>query len=1624
MNGYMLNRIKTGNRKERGVVLIAVLLFIGMILPVTLLILDTVRIESLLPVNEAYSKTAGYEAEKGFHEALAAILKDQDSLSIDFSRDYIDGSNNFNFAEIFKSLDPDSPSGKHEVDYLAESWARHPDNDTIYLVERSLENYPSPDNPDAGADPDEHKVPTRFQLMNVPFGMDDFGEFFDDGGDSPHILLPFSYEGETNDFDLKNAPAYYVDPTEYSMLQIMSGGNQPEGSPASEYPYDNLVNGRMWQASPASPFYYENVNRLDPVYTYMPRPASYFRNAKSAEWEGIGSAGLPFDEGSTPSGFLRDGNNDVDLLVYDSLYDHNNVNATNQYPYYLPLQQAVTDSTWANQFFGSTGQSAGLSVGVNLFASSNLEYKPAPGSISAYQLGAEEENVTPGWHETIVSDESGRFPINSLLNIVYASENLEYDDDNVPILHRDQFDGSPQNSGYFPNPVTAVNSQIDPDHPNAGGYLMARDMLVSLLIPDGVMAKLASNWDSGVYDQYENKAERMLNQMLEKRAYLDQESDFTRDGRVNDDDRTVGEIFQYPELTGNNNSNTLDIAPPNLNIIDGSGKMGDGADQFDGTWQVYSNPREMLTEFYDPGGPAWRLTDQDFQLLNDRVTVYTMDTEHAADPDHRPIAATWPDADVRYNINHMLEEDDLTTASDESALFKYLMPVIGLQRLRSIIAWRDGLVDLNGDGDLGDEFIEQPVSDVRYDPTGPGYVAADDYPVSTFTYRERGNPNFQNPILSPALIDPDYLNIRNLGDLLTIPMSIGEPLVAYSQAPNQNTDFELRITDESNNIQSTVNDGTYPDFSNSGTEIAYNQNGDIVVDNLDLDAGQTIVNNADHPSWGPNDESIVYFDDPDLVIIDRGTGTQTTVPMNNVDIPSTQNDSAAIPFFGSFGDDAILGVEEFQLSSPDYNSTADQIAFSRVFPSAPDDDFLDRGLGSGYGIARVNGDGSGLQLLTQLPVTYDYAPDYSSDGDFILFTRSTYLFWNLLVNQIPGNDLDDYALPIPSTSLWIMNSNGTGQFPVINPGDITFGPGGNGLINIDFINANRIEITMHNPMFGNFSPDDSDIIFMDVELHFEVDRTAPAPQEVTMLDDPITHVYRIDVGALQDWQDANEFDTTVADSTLQVFPDWGGGARIVAQQGDKHFGSILPTPLTLTLSPGIDQPTSASDRATIASEIKFASLAFRQTIGSGADDQNWRLMDLPTVPEHVASALRQSADVICFADPLVKYDPDFQVDPPPLGAIPEPPLQAFPGRININTATRPVLRTVFMNMFQGPEEDVDSANGANSPAPRVDVGGTARPVNLMDPGTTQEERFNALLLADRYANQVCEYRTWIYNNQGPAGITDETVPSNLPIYRQEYINAGVFSTFYGNYRANPLYPLIDTDGDGNSPDTGRYNPEPPFRSVADLFNISLYDNRPFDEDWTYEGIDGPGGPDPNYIPEIIDNNTGNDVGSYDTYDFWGPIFNTDQQRILTHGNQIPGNSTLYGYPSRVMNNPAAGNYNNFIECQQFRLLSADDFKRIAPWLTVRTYNYRIESRGVIRVASGIEKTDITRDKMWIITLNTEANYGRRYRDDADMLVPMDESIQAQNPGVGEYYIQFYEETSQAGLELTRSNFLP
>jgi hypothetical protein len=89
------NKYKKARRHERGVVLIAVMMFIAMILPVTLLILDSVRIESLLPINEAYTRTAGDEADKGFEEAITAIMADQDAWLVDPHADITDPAEDY-----------------------------------------------------------------------------------------------------------------------------------------------------------------------------------------------------------------------------------------------------------------------------------------------------------------------------------------------------------------------------------------------------------------------------------------------------------------------------------------------------------------------------------------------------------------------------------------------------------------------------------------------------------------------------------------------------------------------------------------------------------------------------------------------------------------------------------------------------------------------------------------------------------------------------------------------------------------------------------------------------------------------------------------------------------------------------------------------------------------------------------------------------------------------------------------------------------------------------------------------------------------------------------------------------------------------------------------------------------------------------------------------------------------------------------------------------------------------------------------------------------------------------------------------------------------------------------------
>jgi len=1581
---------------ERGVVLIAVMMFIAVILPITLLILDTVRIESLLPINEAYTRTAGDEADKGFHEAISAIMADQDSWLVDQSADITDPA-----ASYFLNLDPDSRSGNHEVDYLAEAWARHPENDTVYLVERSLESLND-------SDPDEHTVPCRWQLMNIPFGMDDFGEYYADDP-FPRLLLPFEYVGEDGGIN-KNIPAFYLDPSELSMMEV-----QHEGFSPSNFVANDLET--FWQLPPTDPNFYEDINTLDPILQVIARPASYFRNTDGEPPLNLGNAGLPNSEAniSNYAGFMQENGNAVDRLVYDGLYDFNG--DTNQYLGFLPLQQAVADSTWANSYFGGTGGSGFLTSG---FITTNKEYKPAPGSLTRYQLGADEEDAIPGWHETIVSDESGRFPINSLLNIVYSSHNPDYQDLDDVYVRRDQYD---------PDPNEVIDNA---DHPNHGGYLIARDILTSLLMPDSDMARLADSWDNNLFQPYQDKAAYMLKQMMFRRRYLDESTDFNRDGDYYDtDEQTSGEIFQFPEMTGNNNSDTLDIVPPDDDLLDGSGRIGDGQDLWDGTWRVYTDPKEILTDFIgDTTGD--NISERDFARLNQRITVYTMDTEHTADPTHPRLSSPLTNGlDVRHNLQHMSPQDDPNTQyEDENELWEILLPVIGISRLRSIINWRDGLVDLNGDGDLDDEYIEQPVAATRFDGSN-----VEDNPVSTLTYRERNHPNFQDPTLAQALIDPDYLNIRNLGDLITIPMSTNEGLVAYSEAQDLNDTPELVIKDENGNDPGSgavgIDDRVYPDFSNSGAELAYDDRNDVYRNDLDLDPGDEAIieNNRIHPSWGPGDALVAYYNGDSIRMHDMvGDADINIIPGANLPPDIDDNTTDTDQFWSEFTAHSLIGDAIFEMASPDINPNAGftEIVFSQVDGASGGDTFLDPDVA--YNITSVDYNTGIEDTLTENDIgTYDYAPDYSQNGNSIVFTRTTYdNFVNMLL-AIFGAD------PVPVTYLMIMNRDGSGAIPLHAEWDIGFdGDGVENLVDLNFDNwPTSLGITMHQPMFPNFSPEGGSVTFMDVRLEFDVDiGTGTVTASEANAD-----VYRMTVGQgfgnyFQPWNNMTALSADADD--YEIFPDWGIGAVRVARQNDWQLGTFPGIPLQLPLASQTDgpigDPFTETERNDIATDIGDASLALRRSIGTGADDQNWHFRDLPAVPEHTVDVLELLSDITCFRDPYVMYDPGYQAGPAQVPPVPveAPPLQAYPGRVNINTATRPVLRSLFLLMFQGPaDNDPDDDGDYNGPQPRVRSGMlTYRYLDLRDDGLGNPDRFLAMMVADRYAHQVTEYRKWIYNNQGNLGITDETVPSNLPLYEAEY--AGLDDppiSHYGNFRANPFYPLFDTDGDSNAPDFDRIAPDPPFSSTAGLFKVMLYDNEAFTEDWTYEGIGGNGGPDDNDLP-TAKTADGNNAGTVNALEVFGPIYNAADERNCTHPVAPLGDETLYGFETRVDNDPSGATYNNFIEQQYFRLFSADDFRRLAPWITVRTYNYRVESRGILRVASGAQRTDITRDKVWIITTNRNANYGARLNPIWDITQPLDMSFIAQNRGTSPYYILYFEESSASGISTIRNDFLP
>ncbi len=1614
------NKKINGRRRERGVVLIAILMFVAMILPITLLILDTVRIESLLPVNEAYTRTAGDEADKGFYDALAAIVGDQDSFLVDPSRDPLDG-------DYLINTDPDSLSGRHEYDYLAEMWARHPDNDTVFIVERSLENW-------NGSDPDEHSVPARWQLMNVPFGMDDFGEFYADDP-NPRILLPFEYVGENSlSAEERRAPAYYIDPSEDSMLNVQHDGASP-----SYFASQDLAT--FWQLPPSDPQYYENIGNGDTIVQFIPRPASYFRNTHGNPVVGINGVGLPAQESDATFAFLQ-GTNEVDRLVYDCLYDYDE--GTNQYPEYIPLQQAVTDSMWANEYFGSTN-AGGVTAA---FVTSNLEYKPSPGTMTPYQLGAQEEDAVPGWHMAIVSDEAGRFPVNNLLNIIFSSHNLEYiegdGDPDRPIVRRDQYD-------------TNLDLIDDDNHPNNSGWLMARDILTSLLMSDLEMARLADTWDNVVFEVYQDKAVDLIRQMLVRRNQLDLNSDFNRDGLYDVDDDSNGEIFQFPEILGNNDSPTINNVT-GIDPLDGSGRIGDGQDLWDGTWRVFENPKDMLSDFAGDIGLD-RLTQAEFELLNQRVTVYTMDTEHTADPDHpnvrSPLVIGY---DVRHNINRMWPDDDPNTQLiDESALWDYFRPILGTARMQSIINWREGLVDLNGDGDLDDEYVEQPVSSERFVlDTGASpptmYEELDDWPVSTLTYRERNHPNYQDPSLAQQIIDPDYLNIKSLGDMITIPMSSSEGLIAYSEAQNVSDTPALVIVDEAGVLRYD-NGGErsiYPDFSNAGADIAYDDSDDtsseIFRNQLDFTNEISINNGRYHVSWGPGDALMAYYngDGDDIYTFDTVNDVEEQV-LNSANMaPIIEDSSTDTAQFWSDHPDNLVGDAIFEMGSPDINpdSSYAEIAFSQVADNVNSDVFLDfdpsSGNGSAYNIATVDYENYTVDTLTDNEIgTFDYAPDFSQNGEQIIFTRTDYNnFINMILNIFGGG-------PVPVTTLMMMNRDGSALNPVLMEYDIGFNMDGvDNLVELDFSDwPDSLTLEIHQPMFPNFSPDGRNIVFMDIPVTARVDLVTGTS---SLTDAGTPDVRSMAVGTegmfYQSWRDTRAVVADVND--FEIFPDWGLGNIRLSYQQNYQSGSISGIPVSLIQASTTDgpygDPFTDDERDMIAQDIQEASLALRWS--SAGDDQNWRYKDLPAVPEHVVNVLEAMADVVCFRDPYVGYDAGYNPGPPTVPPQPvlAPPIQAYPGLVNINTATRPVLRSLFLLMFQGPNQlDPDDDGDDSGPQPRWNDGSRSYYINLMDlpeGDVANQERFMAMMIADRYAHQVCEYRRWIYNNQGNLGVTDETVPSNLPLYENEYSALDDPPiAHYGNYRANPFYPLTDTDPNDaytQVPELTSSAPAPPFRTIVDLFKVMLYDDQAFSDEWTYEGIDASGGPDPDWLPESMDEDgpVGSNLNALDVY---GPIYNAEDERTCSHPdtglNGLDG-GIMSGFEVDVWNDATMGGYNNFNEHQQFRLFSADDFRRIAPFITVRTYNYRIESRGVIRIASGLQRTDITRDKIWYITTNVEANYGSRLNVNGNQVFnqmdSLDSSFLAQNRGTDGYYVLYFEETPQSGLSLVRGSFLP
>lgn len=1580
-------------RPRRGSIIATVLLFIALILPVTLILLNTIQIETLLPANENLRLLAMHEADKGFDAAVNLLLQDNDEgtwVTINMPDPVNPGNtielpvpaatnpaieppevpvavgNAFGFLP-YAGWDLTDPltvnqgyfqpfyaKGEHEIDSLVEPWARHPGNDNYYLAARSRENRVAPGNRDEtgnqpGGDPEEYGLAERWVLTNVPIGMDDFSERtirdsrerLDTGFEARGLLVPIG----------PSSPVPVDQP-------IDTGGSsftgQPQGLP--------LWDGSNWAVSPADPFFGQGNNGVD----YLPRPASYFRNNRGSD------------------------NSIEDTLTYDGRGDGIGAGDTNQYPDYPPLQQLVRASGWANTFFGGP---------VGPADRFNFEYKPAPGSITRYMTGnANANEALPGWYQSIVSDESGRFPLHRALNMIFQGGNYVYGDVDVP-------DGSGGNRvifgtleapGFAPDKfdslANATNLMFDRRHPNHYNYLIVRDMIASLFLGDSQMRRM----DSGalnIQTEMENaqgKANWLIRQMLIKRAQLDRDYDGNGNG--------VDDTASYRYKDGTTISNT---------IYDGNGRMGDGQHpQREGTWPVYTNPVDVMRDYAGDGLYGTRTLDNgsaiggtsqwflrpsldDFARLHQVVTVHTYETEYAADLEQSTDLFGLPGLSQRIEFGDINETD---ATNPFFSTFRVLTQQIGRRRAQALLRWRDGQVDLNGDGDLDDEYILLPTVDrtlFNGDPTEPH---------SQITYRERNHPNFMDPAAANTQLYPAYLNIGNVGDMLLAPYNEPSEVLYSASLDASLSNSELVQLDATGitpplpvpNTQGGVG-GT--GFINGdldpigGTSmLMFDGSGDAFTIQVPSGNGKTAIGGGlfegTHPSYAPSDpffigQRLFVFQrtdtaTPELWLADQNTGAPVAGPLpdNGLGLPALVIDGGS-------------PLDLVDLSGPDWNpANANEVAYAlgtgidfQTLPPAltvQGDIYrfrVDLGLPGAARITNLRNDGT----------EGGFYPDYNQDGDTVVFSHIDMNFFNALD---PFAAFDLSTVDVATQAITRLN--------------ITYPDG-----------QNRAELM---PVF---SPRGDRIAF--AGIFFDLG-TGTFASDIWVAD-------ATGGVAIRATNTLNEFE---------LYPVFSEGPALIARQSDSANGNTRGQTIPYPVG-GINPVNTAANRVLLAGLLTEASVCLRDHDTSGLGiAQNWRFRDLPVVPEHMVAPLQALADEVAFRNPRSETDNT--------GGVPR--LQAYGGKINLNTAPRVVLRAIFLQMFQGAQPNLDTSGLGRPSSPSPRIRGSLindRYLNLAEPSTSIQDRFNAIKVADQYALQVEQYRKWLYNNIFL--VSDDTVPNGFMETDDELTGL--------HYRANPNLPY-DSDGSMMTFERPIYDPAPPFRNLGDLFNVALYtnyenvtgDQSPDDDIRMYEAVRGTRGPDWNAMPAAGGVRNEGTVATWT----WGPIYQT---RILSryNGDNYPGSSgseVLDPYFTQpILVRDADGNYtSDFALQQRYRLFSADDFRWIAPWLTVRSYVYRVESRGTVRVEANQgagNRMDITADKFWILNMGDEAVLNMAVNGGLyDVAYPVGSPVGTfsedwlnntlrnlnRSKRTQPFSIMAYQEQPESGVPLTRPDFLP